>query len=56
MDNIFRVAALQSKPQKTLDANLNQVQSLLIEASQQGASMVVLGENLPITVNLICTQ
>ena len=45
MDKVFRVAALQSKPQKTLDANLNQVQSLLIDASQQGARMVVLGEN-----------
>ena len=45
MDRIFCVAALQSKPQKTLDANLNQVQTLLVEAVQQGANMVVLGEN-----------
>ena len=45
MDRIFSVAALQSKPQKTLDANLCQVQTPLVEAVQQGANMVVLGEN-----------
>lgn len=45
MRNIFKVAVVQSRPLKKLDANLNQIQQLLIEASRQRASIVVLPEN-----------
>lgn len=45
MDRQFRLAALQSKPEKTLDANLKHVQILLAEAAQKGAKIVVLAEN-----------
>lgn len=45
MRNIFKVAVVQSRPLKKLDANLNQIQQLLIEASKQRASVVVLPEN-----------
>ena len=45
MDRKFTVAAVQSKPEKTLDANLNEVQAMLVEASLQGAQIVVLAEN-----------
>ena len=36
MANIFKVAVVQSQPLKKLEANLNQIQQLLIEASRQG--------------------
>jgi len=45
MANIFKVAVVQSQPLKKLETNLNQIQQLLIEASRQGASIVVLPEN-----------
>ena len=45
MANIFKVAVVQSQPLKKLEANLNQIQQLLIEASRQGGSIVVLPEN-----------
>jgi len=45
MRNIFKVAVVQSQPLKKLEANLNQIQQLLIEASRQGGSIVVLPEN-----------
>jgi nitrilase len=45
MRNIIKVAAIQSRPLKKLDANLSQIQQLLIEASRQRASIVVLPEN-----------
>jgi predicted amidohydrolase len=45
MRNIIKVAVIQSRPLKKLDANLNQIQQLLIEASRQRASIVVLPEN-----------
>ena len=45
MRNIFKVAVVQSQPLKKLETNLNQIQQLLIEASRQGASIVLLPEN-----------
>ena len=45
MTNIVKVAVLQSRPLKKLENNLNQIQQLLIEASRQRASIVVLPEN-----------
>ena len=45
MANIFKVAVVQSQPLKKLEADLNQIQQLLIEASRQGGSIVVLPEN-----------
>jgi len=45
MSNIVKVAVLQSRPLKNVEANLNQIQSLLIEASRQQVSLVVLPEN-----------
>ena len=45
MTNIVKVAVIQSRPLKKLENNLNQIQQLLIEASRQRASIVVLPEN-----------
>lgn len=45
MRNIIKVAVIQSRPLRKLDANLSQIQQLLIEASRQRASVVVLPEN-----------
>jgi nitrilase len=45
MKNTVKVAAVQSRPFKKLDTNLNQIQQLLIEASRQGAGIAVLPEN-----------
>ncbi len=45
MRNIIKVAVIQSRPLRKLDANLSQIQQLLIEASKQRASIVVLAEN-----------
>jgi nitrilase len=45
MKNIVKVAAIQSRPLKQLEANLNQIQKLLVEASRQQARIAVLPEN-----------
>jgi len=45
MKNSVKVAVLQSRPLKKLEANLNQVQQLLIESARQEARIVVLPEN-----------
>ena len=45
MKNIVKVAAIQSRPLNQLEANLNQIQKLLVEASRQQARIAVLPEN-----------
>jgi predicted amidohydrolase len=45
MRNIVKVGVVQSRPLKKLETNLSQIQQLLIEASRQRASIVVLPEN-----------
>lgn len=46
MNNLsVTVAAIQTGPEKTLDANLAQVGALLVEAADRGAKIVVLPEN-----------
>lgn len=45
MRNNVKVAVIQSRPLKKLESNLNQIQQLLIEASRQRVSLVVLPEN-----------
>lgn len=45
MGNTVKVAVVQTRPLKKLEANLNQAQQLLSEASKQGASLAVLPEN-----------
>ncbi|MCS5586998.1 MAG: carbon-nitrogen hydrolase family protein [Porticoccaceae bacterium] len=45
MNGIISVAAIQSRPLKTLDANLSNVQELLVEAARRGSRIVVLPEN-----------
>jgi nitrilase len=43
--SLITVAAVQTAPEKTLDANLAQVGELLAEAADRGAKIVVLPEN-----------
>lgn len=45
MRTIFQVAAIQSKPEKTLEANLKNTQELLLEAAKRGSNIAVLPEN-----------
>jgi len=45
MNKNIKVAVLQSRPLKDLEANLHQIHALLIEAARQQAQLVVLPEN-----------
>lgn len=45
MSSVIHVAAIQSKPEKTLEANLKNTQELLVEAAHRGSNIVVLPEN-----------
>lgn len=45
MDRVIRVAAIQSRPENSMEANLKSAQRLLIEAAKRGAKIVVLPEN-----------
>lgn len=45
MNKIINVAAIQSRPEKTLEANLKKAQELLVEAAHRGSNIAVLPEN-----------